>query len=329
MKTTSNLSIKLACSGIWLLSTGLLGSCDTTQDTANMLEGKVNRETISLAPKVPGRILDIRVNESDMVQQGDTLLVLDVPEVEAKLAQAEGALSAAEAQRQMAVHGATAEQQRQAEAARQAAQEQFNFARKSLERVRAMYQDSLIPAQQYDETLAKYNAAQAQLNAASAKLEEVERGTRQEQVAMASGQRAQARGAVQEATVALNERYLIAPRAMTVETIALNEGELALPGYNAVVGYDLNSTYFRFTVTESNLNKFKKGEVYQVELPFADRAMQARLIGVKQLPRYADQTSAYPQYQLGETVYELKLEPVNKQEAAELYVNTTATLRLP
>lgn len=70
-------------------------------------EGKIKRETLAFAPKVTGRILKIFVKEGDFVKSGDTLAILDVPEVNAKLSQAKGAVKAAGAQRDMAKHGAT------------------------------------------------------------------------------------------------------------------------------------------------------------------------------------------------------------------------------
>jgi HlyD family secretion protein len=292
-----------------------------------VLEGKVKRETISLAPKVPGRILEIRVNEGDIVKAGDTLAVLDVPEVKAKLMQAQGALMAATNQHLMAVNGATKEQREQVEAAYKAALEQFQFAEKSMKRIKGMYADSLVSSQMYDETLAKYNAAKAQLDGVTAKKNEVYGKVRSEQVGMAAGQMQQAGGAVQEATVALSERYVIAPKNMTIETIALHVGELALPGYNLIVGYNVDEMYFRFTVAESKVANFKNGNEYDVILPFdKEKLVKVKLKAIRQMARYANKTSAYPSYQLGESVYELKMEPVDPKSIENLFNNATVIL---
>jgi HlyD family secretion protein len=301
-------------------------SCSSDKNKIT-LEGKVKRETISIAPKLAGRIAEIRVKESDIAHKGDTLAIIDIPEVQAKIQQAEGAVLAAGSQYQMASNGATKDQKDQVVAMYKSAQEQYLFAEKSLKRVQNMYNDSLISPQAYDEALAKYNVARSQYDAAAAKKQEVTGGLRDEQVHMALGQKHQAEGALQEARIAYNERIIIAPKDMTIETIALHEGELALPGYNIFIGYEINSTYFRFTVSESMVQNFKRDSIYNISLPFFNgKNIHAKLCAINELGRYAYKTTSYPNYQMGEAVYELKLIPENKKVSQQFYVNGSAIL---
>src|SRR5690554_3692434 len=74
-------------------------------NTITEFRGKVKFETIAVSSKVPGRISTIYVQEGQTVQKGDTLAVLDIPEVNAKLMQAEGAVKAAQGQLNMAYKG--------------------------------------------------------------------------------------------------------------------------------------------------------------------------------------------------------------------------------
>lgn len=305
----------------------LFAGCSSDKQT--VFEGKVKRETISLAPKYAGRVEKLWVREGDCVKAGDTLAYLNIPEVEAKKQQAEGALHAATWQYQMAVHGATTEQKEQVTAMFKAAKEQYEFAEKSLTRIRNLYNDSLVAPQAYDEALTKYQMAQSQYEAALAKRQEVMNGLRDEQVQMALGQKQQAEGAVQEATVVLAERYLVAPKDMTIETISLHEGELALPGYNLFVGYDAKSTWFRVTINEANVAKFEQGKTYAVSLPFeSNRTINAKLVTVTELAKYGNRSSSYPNHQPGEAVYELKLVPVNEADATALFTNYTVNLTI-
>jgi HlyD family secretion protein len=94
-----------------------------------------------------------------------------------------------------------------------------------------MLKDSLVPQQTYDEIFAKYQGAQAQYIAVQAELDEAKKGARIEQQTMARGQKERAIGALQEAETADQERYIVAPQDMSIETITLNLGELALAGY--------------------------------------------------------------------------------------------------
>ncbi len=310
---------------ISLLFVGIiLSSCSENAD--NQLEGKVKYEVISLAPKISGRILKINVLEGDVVKAGDTLAVLDVPEVEAKMRQAGGVRESANSQHQMALHGATVQEREQAIAGYNATMEKYKFAEKSYKRISNMYKDSLVSTQMYDQTFAEYNAAKAQADLAKAKMNEVVNGVRSEKIDMAKGQLDQASGLVQEAEIAYSERFIIAPKNMTIETIALREGELALAGYNFFVGYEVGKAYFRFTVRESQISQFKKGNDYKITLPFDNKQIDAKLVAIKQLASYANKTSAYPNYQLGESVYELKLNPVSSHSTDSIYNNYTALL---
>ena len=75
-----------------------------------IIQGEVEVTEYRVSSKVPGRILELRVKEGDYVHAGDTLAILDAPEVEAKKAQALSAESAATAMSDMADNGAREEQ---------------------------------------------------------------------------------------------------------------------------------------------------------------------------------------------------------------------------
>ncbi len=126
------------------LTTSLMigfSACSTQPEKPT--EGKIKRETLSFSPKVTGRILEIYVQEGDLVSKGDTLAMLDVPEVNARLTQAKGAVKATQAQRAMTRNGATENQLKQLSARQAGLREQYNFAQKSFKRAEGMFADSV------------------------------------------------------------------------------------------------------------------------------------------------------------------------------------------
>jgi HlyD family secretion protein len=309
-----------------ILCIGLLtGGCQSNAKK-EILQGKVKRDALTIVSKYPGRILAHYAEEGQSVKKGDTLALLDMPEIEAKMAQAQGAVNAARAQYEMALTGATSNELAQISAKLDAVTEQYKFAEKSYNRINAMHQDSLISDQKYDEVHMKYLGAKAQLDGVQAKYNEIKSGVRNEKIRMSMGTYERAKGALQEAMVAYNERFITAPQDMSIETLALKDGELALPGYGIITGYLFNSTYFRFTVPESKIMKYEVGESFVVNSPFSKTDHEAKLVTIKQLTRYADITSAFPDYQLGESIYELKLVPVDEDKANDLYANITVLL---
>lgn len=306
----------------------VLASCsDKKIDPAFM--GKIEREQISVVTKVPGNIEAILVSRGDFVKEGDTLAILDIPEVDAKKQQAEGALKSAEAQYQMALKGATNAQIRQLQNKVNGLKEQFEFAKKSKNRLEQMLQDSLIPQQQFDEVYAKYQGARNQYEAAQTELEEAKAGGRQEQQAMALGQQLQASGAISEVGAAEREKYMLAPQDMSVETINLEIGELALPGYPVFSGYIDQSVYFRFTIAESQLGDITPGDRVKVSVRYKDAELiDAEVVMVKALSSYADIATAYPDFDMQQALFEVEVRPIEPEKTRDLITKASVSLEL-
>ena len=311
---------------LFLVTLLSLGACKN-ETPQQLTEGKTKKEIVSFAPKVTGRILKIYVEEGQTVKAGDTLAMLDVPEVSAKIAQAKGATAAATAQAQMAKNGATADQLRQLKAKQKGLAEQYEYAQKSFKRAQNMYKDSLLSPQNYDEAFAKLQGAKAQYDAVNAELHDVEIGTRLEKIEMAIGQENQARGVLQEANVAYSERYIIATNDMEIETISLNVGELATAGYALFNGYIPNSTYFRFTIPESKISKYQKGMTVDMKSIYGNQEFSGKVVSIKQLTKYADITTAFPDYQPDDAVYEIKVIPTDRAKVNNILVNSSVTLK--
>lgn len=308
-----------------LAATTLFISCKSAP-YKNALQGKTEREQIGVVSKLPGKIVAIYVQEGEMVKAGDTLAILDVPEVEAKKNQAEGAVLSATAQYQMAVKGATDNQMKQLEAKRSALKEQYEFALKSFNRVKNLLADSLVSQQTYDETYAKYQGALAQFSAVQAEIADAEKGARSEQQAMARGQQERAKGALKEVEVAEEASVIIAPRDMIIESITLLEGEMALPGYTLFTGSITESTYFRFTLAESQLNQFQLNQAVKVKVLYNGEVIDGKISVIKQLAVYANISSAYPDYNLQESLFEMKVIPDDINAAKNIYTKTNVIL---
>jgi len=303
----------------------LLQSCSgDNQKKQIKLEGKIERDQIAVTTKIPGKIQKILVEAGENVHKGDTLVILELPEVDAKAIQAEGALSAAQAQYEMAVKGATDGQMKQLHAKVDGLKEQYDFAQKSLDRMNNLLRDSLISQQKYDEVYAKYQGAKNQYLAAQAELADVQHGARIEQQRMALGQKERALGAVDEVNVAAKERYILAPQDMSIENINLQVGELAMAGYSLVSGYINDGTFFRVTIPESKIKDFVKGQNKTLIIPYLEnKEVQAKVETIKPLSSYANISTAYPDFEEQETLFEVHLKPANIQESKDLLTKAT------
>lgn len=304
-----------------------VASCSKKSNDNIPIQGKVERDELAIVGKIAGRIDKILVQEGDFVKKGDTLAILDIPELVAKKAQAKGAVKSAAAQYDMSVQGASANQLKQLNAKKAALTEQYQFAKKSLERLEIMVQDSLIPQQQYDEVYAKYQGAKAQIIAVDAEIADVNNGVRLEQQLMALGQQDRAMGALDEVAVAENEQYIIAPQDMKIETITLKLGELALPGYTLFKGSLNETTYFRFTVPESKVNQYEIGNEVFIDVVYKNVTIKGVIKNVKQIGAYANISTAYPDYDIQDPLYEVVVNPMDVNQAKELLAKSTVLLK--
>ena len=103
-----------------------------------VIQGQVEVSEYRVSSKVPGRILELRVKEGDFVHVGDTLAILDAPEVLAKRSQAQSAEDAAAAISEMAQNGARQQQIQGAYQLWQQAKAGADVAKKTYDRVQRL-----------------------------------------------------------------------------------------------------------------------------------------------------------------------------------------------
>lgn len=205
-----------------------------------------------------------------MVHKGDTLVLIDSPEVRAKLAQAKAARDAAMAQSRKAVNGARQEQISGAYQLWQQATVQEEVLKKSFERIQNLYDQKVISSQKYDEVKAKYDAAVSQTLAAKSQYDMAVNGARQEDKDAALALVHQADGAIQEVEGYLSELYLTAPSDGIISSIYPKAGELVGQGAPVMTVTDLSDVWFTFNIREDYLHGMKTGDRITLSIPALD-----------------------------------------------------------
>ncbi len=235
-----------------------------------VIQGEAEASEYRVSGKVPGRIEELYVKEGQMVHKGDTVALIDSPEVRAKLIQANAARNAAAAQSDKARHGARSEQVQGAYQLWQQAIVQEDVLKKSLERIERLYEQKVIAAQKYDETKAKYDAAVAQTKAAKSQYDMAVSGARSEDKAAARALVEQASGAVQEVESYLGELYLTSPADGIISATFPKVGELVGQGSPVASVTDINDIWFTFNVREDYLHSMKEGDKITMTIPALD-----------------------------------------------------------
>ena len=276
-----------------------------------MLLGEVAASEYRVSNKVPGRMERIYVEEGQRVSAGDTLAYVSSPEVDAKMMQAQAARSAATAQSVKARNGARQQQIESAHEMWQKAQVGVDIAKKSFDRVQALYEKNVVSAQKRDEVEAQYKAAVATANAAKQQYDLAMEGAQNEDKLAAQALVAQASGAVSEVQSYIDSRYLVAPNNGEVVEIYTKHGELVGTGSPVMSILDMSDVWFTFSVREDLLKDMKVGAEVDVVIPaLGEQAFKAKVTQLKAMASYATWRATKMTGQYDVKSFDVKMVPV-------------------
>ena len=199
--------------------------------------GKIEAKTsVDISADITGRIIDIAVREGDLVSRGQFLLQIDPAQYQAAVARAQGVVASMQATLT------------QTQATRDQAQRAWNRAKQLTE-----LGDNLIAPETAEQSRTALDVAEANYQATKAQLE-------------------QARAGLQEAKDNLAKTRLTAPIAGRVVRLAVEEGEVAVPGtFSRETGLlmtvaDLSVILAKVQVDETDVVRLKPGDSVEVNI---------------------------------------------------------------
>ncbi|MBR0259355.1 MAG: biotin/lipoyl-binding protein [Prevotella sp.] len=277
-----------------------------------LIQGQVEVSEYRVSSKVPGRILEIRVKEGDYVKVGDTLAILDAPEVRAKMEQAQSAENAAAALELKAQNGARQEQIQGAYQVWQQAKAGLEIAEKSYQRIQRLFDEGVVSAQKRDEVYANFKAMEAQCKAAESQYQMAQNGARREDKLAAAAQVGRARGAVQEVNSYIHETVQIAQMEGEVSSIYPKVGELVGTGSPIMTISMMQDMWGSFNVREDQLNGMEVGKTFKAFVPAFSKEVEMKVYYMKDQGSYAvwKATKANGQYDL--KTFEVRARPTEK-----------------
>jgi HlyD family secretion protein len=257
-----------------------------------VLIGTVDANQVVVSPKISGRIERLAVDEGTEVKVGDTIAVLDSQELTADRQAAEAVL--ASLRHQVSQTRATEEQTAgetssgvlNAQARVRAAQATLLQAQADLQRIQgdtrravSLAQQGVASQQQADQAAAQLSAQQAlvravedQIHAAQADLATAQAHTRQTQAAQSSvaatrAQQLNAKAQLEAAEARLGYTKVTAPVNGIVTVRAAREGEVVNLGQPIVIVTDLNDTWVRAAIPETQAVHIALGDQLNTRLP--------------------------------------------------------------
>ena len=214
--------------------------------------GKIQpKKKVDISADITGRITRIAVREGDFVQKGQFLLQIDPTIYEANMQRATAAMSSAEA-------GSV-----QARANRDQAQ-------RGLQRTKELHEQNpnLVSQEQLEQAQTAFDIADANLTAAQHNVE-------------------QSRAGLREARDQLAKTHLVAPMSGRVTRLAVEEGEVAVPGtFSRETGLlltvsDLSVIQTKVNVDETDVVRLHLGDSVEVTIDaFSDTTFVGRVTKV-------------------------------------------------
>ena len=251
------------------------------------VQGQGDATEIRISGKLPGRVRDIYVEEGQRVHAGDTLVHIVSTLVDAQYDQAEAMEQAAQAANAKVDAGARVQIIRSAEDVWKQAQATTGIARKTYERMEALFQKGVVSAQKRDEAKAAYDVAKSGESAARNAWELTKSGAQKEDKEASSAMVKVAKAGVSKANALLEDQYLTAPFDGEVTVIYPHVSELVATGA-PVMTLQKDDHWAVFNVRETLLKDIEVGSKLKVRIPALDKDTVMEVFYIKDLGTYAN-----------------------------------------
>jgi len=304
-----NILLAISAFTIVVIVVAVIGFVCFGNNDDNIIQGEVEVSEYRVSSKLPGRIAEICVTEGDFVHKGDTLAILDVPEVEAQKRAAEATQDAAKAVSDMADNGARKEQIQAAYQLWQQAVAASDIAEKTYKRLQNLYNEGVISAQKRDEAFAAYKATQAQVLAAKSQYDMAKSGARNEERKAASDQANAAKNATDVVKSLLRETVQIATADGEVSEIFPKVGELVGLGSPIMSISEMNDMWGTFNIREDQLNGMKVGDTFKAYCPAFDKEIEMKVYHIKDQGSFAVWKATKTNGQYDIKTFEVKARP--------------------
>ena len=236
--------------GVMLIAALAISGCDKKDNPDDStVWGQADATEISINTKIPGRLVDLYVQEGVRVHKGDMLAQIDAREVSAMNAAAKAKISAAKA-------------------ARLQAEANLDQARRDLARYEELYRAGAISRSMYENLQSKCDILAAACEQAEANVE-------------ASTE------AFNQSAVNVGETVITAPFDGIVTTKYVDAGAMVSTGMPIVGLQDPSKNWVNFKVKETDLDKYKLNSEVTLYGRNKDLQVKGTIVDISQKPNFA------------------------------------------
>ena len=275
--------------------------------------GMVRQTEVRVAPEITGRLTEVLVKPGQSVRKGELLAVLQNPELEATLGEAEAAARSARAERDHVYAGVRAEQVAVLAESVQTAEASLKLAEEEDARAVALAARDFTSRQSLDERNAALAKARADLALKRAQLAAAEAGPTVEERALADARVALADAKVADLKARLDKAKLMAPVDGTVGIQVGEKGEVVPIGKPILTIDAGGQKWFAFTLREDALHGLTAGS--ETTLSTDDgRRISAKVTELRPLGEFATWRAARAVGDHDLNSFRVRLDPTDAKE---------------
>jgi HlyD family secretion protein len=240
------------------------------------LNGRLEAPLVDLAPKVAGRVLEVRVKEGDRVKAGDLLIVLDLGDTALAVERDRHGVESARARLQDLAVGSRQAEVAAAEAEVADRKAAVDLATRELQRQELLLQKEVGTERDFDRAKTDLDRAVAAARMSEERLALTREGFRQWQTQQARSEVNRAQSQLRQSEIVARESEMRAPADAVVTHRLVEPGQLLAAGQNGLTLALTGRLYVRTFIPETQLGRVKHGQAASVTVDsFPGRSFEA------------------------------------------------------
>jgi HlyD family secretion protein len=224
------------------------------------LSGNIEAHESLVGFKVPGRIVELPVEEGQQVEQGALLARLDDADYKQRVRIDEATVRVRESNLALTLAGTRHQEVKAAQQTMIDAEADMEQKKLDNERAQQLFAKDEVSAQERDQAATALKRAEAIFKAAQQRYNEAVEGSRKEDIAIAHANLNEASAGLGLSQVNLSYTILRSPSAGVVTVRQAELGEVVAPGSPVVTLSDLDHIWLRAYVAEADLGRIAWGQ---------------------------------------------------------------------
>jgi HlyD family secretion protein len=236
----------------------------TTASNQLVLSGNIEAHESLVSFKIPGRIIELPVEEGQLVQQGALLARLDDADYRQHVSIDEANVRVRQSSLALTMAGTRPQELKATEQSMIDAEADLAEKKLDSDRMNKLYAKDEVTAQERDLAVTAVKRAEAAYQASRQRYSEAIEGSRKEDIALAQSNVKAADSTLGLSRVNLDYTILRAPSTGVITVREAELGEVAAPGTPIVTLSDLDHIWLRAYVAETDLGRIHYGQQVNV-----------------------------------------------------------------